>query len=71
MDIEPLAGRFEFGTMAYGCALGLGKAVEFILGLGSDAIFDRSESRFFICVINCIYITVRIPVLFSTHVLRF
>jgi selenocysteine lyase/cysteine desulfurase len=33
------AGRFEFGTMAYGCALGLGKAVEFILALGSDAIF--------------------------------
>lgn len=42
MDIEPLAGRFEFGTMAYGCALGLGKAVEFILGLGSDAIFDHA-----------------------------
>jgi selenocysteine lyase/cysteine desulfurase len=33
------AGRFEFGTMAYGCALGLGKAVEFILTLGSEAIF--------------------------------
>jgi len=35
------AGRFEFGTMAYGCALGLGKAVEFILGLGPDAIFEH------------------------------
>jgi cysteine desulfurase/selenocysteine lyase len=35
------AGRFEFGTMAYGCALGLGKAVEFILELGSDAIFEH------------------------------
>jgi selenocysteine lyase/cysteine desulfurase len=35
------AGRFEFGTMAYGCALGLGKAVEFILSLGADAIFEH------------------------------
>lgn len=35
------AGRFEFGTMAYGCALGLGKAVEFILRLGADAIFEH------------------------------
>ncbi|MDB4442848.1 aminotransferase class V-fold PLP-dependent enzyme, partial [bacterium] len=33
------AGRFEFGTMAYGCALGLAKAVEFIFNLGADAIF--------------------------------
>jgi selenocysteine lyase/cysteine desulfurase len=36
------AGRFEFGTMAYGCALGLGKAVEFILTLGSDAVFEHN-----------------------------
>ncbi len=33
------AGRFEFGTMAYGCALGLVKAIEFILNLGVDAVF--------------------------------
>ncbi|MBW2705164.1 MAG: aminotransferase class V-fold PLP-dependent enzyme [Deltaproteobacteria bacterium] len=33
------AGRFEFGTMAYGCALGLAKAIEFILDLGADAVF--------------------------------
>ena len=33
------AGRFEFGTMAYGCALGLAKAIEFILNLGADAVF--------------------------------
>jgi selenocysteine lyase/cysteine desulfurase len=32
------AGRFEFGTMAYGCALGLAKAIEFILNLGVDAV---------------------------------
>jgi len=35
------AGRFEFGTMAYGCALGLGKSVEFILKLGTAAIFEH------------------------------
>jgi selenocysteine lyase/cysteine desulfurase len=33
------AGRFEFGTMAYGCALGLAKAIEFILSLGVDAVW--------------------------------
>ena len=33
------AGRFEYGTMAYGCALGLAKAVEFILACGAEAIF--------------------------------
>ena len=35
------AGRFEFGTMAYGCALGLAKAIEFILALGSDTILGH------------------------------
>jgi selenocysteine lyase/cysteine desulfurase len=35
------AGRFEFGTMAYGCALGLAKVVEFILTLGADAVFSH------------------------------
>ncbi len=33
------AGRFEFGTMAYGCALGLTKAIEFILSLGVNAVW--------------------------------
>jgi len=33
------AGRFEYGTMAYGCALGLAKAAEFIITLGTDAVF--------------------------------
>ena len=35
------AGRFEFGTMAYGCALGLAKAIEFILNLGVDAVLTH------------------------------
>ena len=35
------AGRFEYGTMAYGCALGLARAVEFLLGIGPEAIFEH------------------------------
>jgi selenocysteine lyase/cysteine desulfurase len=35
------AGRFEYGTMAYGCALGLAKAVEFILATGPEAVFEH------------------------------
>jgi len=35
------AGRFEFGTMAYGCALGLAKAIEFILSLGIEAVWSH------------------------------
>lgn len=38
------AGRFEYGTMAYGCALGLAKAVEFIFNTGSEAIFEHDLS---------------------------
>ncbi len=33
------AGRFEYGTMAYGCALGLASAVEFLLTIGAETIF--------------------------------
>ena len=36
------AGRFEFGTMAYGCALGLAKAIEFILSHGIDAVWAHN-----------------------------
>ena len=32
-------GRFEYGTMAYGCALGLASAVEFLLTIGAETIF--------------------------------
>lgn len=35
------AGRFEYGTMAYGCALGLAKAVEFLLTIGEETIFTH------------------------------
>jgi len=34
----PSASRFEFGTMAYGCAIGLATAVEHLLEIGIDTI---------------------------------
>ena len=34
----PSASRFEFGTMAYGCAIGLGRAIEYLLEIGVDTI---------------------------------
>ena len=35
------AGRFEYGTMAYGCALGLARSVEFLLTIGVETIFEH------------------------------
>jgi cysteine desulfurase/selenocysteine lyase len=34
----PSASRFEFGTMAYGCSIGLATAVEHLLDIGIDTI---------------------------------
>jgi cysteine desulfurase/selenocysteine lyase len=34
----PSASRFEFGTMAYGCAIGLARATEHLLEIGIDTI---------------------------------
>ena len=34
------ARRFEYSTMAYGCALGLANAIEYLLGVGVDRIFE-------------------------------
>ncbi len=33
------ASRFEYSTMAFGCALGLTNAIEYLLGIGVDSIF--------------------------------
>ncbi|MDH4207512.1 MAG: aminotransferase class V-fold PLP-dependent enzyme, partial [Anaerolineae bacterium] len=38
LDWAPSASRFEFGTMAYGCAIGLAAAVEHLLEIGIDTI---------------------------------
>lgn len=34
------ARRFEYSTMAYGCALGLAAAIEYLLDIGVDRIFE-------------------------------
>ncbi len=38
LEWAPSARRFEFGTMAYGCAIGLATAIEYLLGIGVDKI---------------------------------
>ncbi len=38
LEWAPSARRFEFGTMAYGCAIGLATAIEYLLGIGIERI---------------------------------
>jgi selenocysteine lyase/cysteine desulfurase len=37
------AKRFEFSTMAYGCAVGLTTSIVYLLQIGVDRIFDRNR----------------------------
>lgn len=39
----PTARRFEFSTMAYGCALGLARSIEFLLGVGVERIHEHNQ----------------------------
>lgn len=43
LDFPPTARRFEFSTMAYGCALGLSRSIEFLLDVGVDDIFEYNR----------------------------
>ncbi|KKK81358.1 hypothetical protein LCGC14_2814250, partial [marine sediment metagenome] len=43
IEYAETARRFEFSTMAYGCALGLTASIEYLLGIGIDRIFDRNR----------------------------
>jgi selenocysteine lyase/cysteine desulfurase len=43
LDFPPTARRFEFSTMAYGCALGLSRSIEFLLDVGVDRIFAYNQ----------------------------
>ena len=43
LDYPPTARRFEFSTMAYGCALGLSRSIEFLLDVGVDHIFEYNR----------------------------
>lgn len=38
------ATRFEFSTMAYGCAIGLATAIDYLLGVGVETIFEWNTS---------------------------
>ena len=37
------AHRFEFSTMAYGCALGLAASIDYLMRIGVDRIFERNK----------------------------
>jgi selenocysteine lyase/cysteine desulfurase len=41
LDLPQTARRFEFSTMAYGCASGLARSIEYLLEIGIDRIFDH------------------------------
>jgi selenocysteine lyase/cysteine desulfurase len=38
LEYPPTARRFEFSTMAYGCAIGLSRSIEFLLDVGVERI---------------------------------
>jgi selenocysteine lyase/cysteine desulfurase len=43
VDYPATARRFEFSTMAYGCALGLARSIEFLLDAGVERIFEYNR----------------------------
>lgn len=42
LNFHPSARRFEAGTMAYGCAIGLGKSIEHLNAIGIDNILSHN-----------------------------
>ena len=43
LDFAPTAHRFEFSTMAYGCAMGVAASIDYLTGLGVSRIFARNK----------------------------
>jgi selenocysteine lyase/cysteine desulfurase len=43
LELPATARRFEFSTMAYGCAIGLARSIEYLLEIGIDRIFDHDR----------------------------
>jgi cysteine desulfurase/selenocysteine lyase len=43
MDFPATAHRFEYSTMAYGCAIGLARSIEYIVDIGVDRIFYYNQ----------------------------
>jgi len=37
------ARRFEFSTMAYGCAVGLAASIDYLMRIGVDQIYEHNE----------------------------
>lgn len=44
LDFHESARRFEGGTMAYGCAIGLGKSIEHLNAIGIDNILKHNKA---------------------------
>ena len=44
LDYAPSARRFECSTMAYGCAIGLARSIEFLVDVGIDRIYEHNEA---------------------------
>jgi len=44
IDWAPAARRFEFSTMAYGSAIGMTRAIDYLLGIGIEAIWAHNLS---------------------------
>jgi selenocysteine lyase/cysteine desulfurase len=42
LELSDTASRFEFSTMAYGCAVGLAASIDYLIRIGIDRIFDRN-----------------------------
>jgi cysteine desulfurase / selenocysteine lyase len=42
LQLPPNAHRFEFSTMAYGCASGLASSIDYLLRLGVGRVFSRN-----------------------------
>ena len=43
LDYARSARRFECSTMAYGCAIGLSRSIDFLLEVGVDRIYEHNE----------------------------
>jgi selenocysteine lyase/cysteine desulfurase len=44
IEFTDSAHRFEFSTMAYGCALGLAASIDYLMRIGVDRIFEHNRS---------------------------
>lgn len=44
IEYPETARRFEFSTMAYGCAIGLTRAIEYLMHIGVERIFEYNKT---------------------------